>query len=684
MTIMESTSPPPQTATSRRRTTGGVKEQTTSEEQALNTIAKEAEARLAAKRAARAEARSIRMREISQRQKENEDGEVLGNDLPSNAATSPPTTTGRQYSLSRTSSRNEESSYDIADHASSDKLILSLKETIRQHEEKYKKAMVNTAQLDNERQALLYQVETLKDDIEELKERCENTDEELVHKTRDFNKLTREHNSTTAELNKALFIIQERERILDEHGINIDGTFKEGYSPVTTCTMCGGSLGDDRDENREEREQRGDREGLIAEISSLKDEIERLRLSRQNSDQLKRSMLTFDELRNANATNSQKSARIPSLRLLSQSIKSQNSVSDDEDDEVDSLPKSSLRISVDNYYADGASVASSASPSGSVTPTSNINISSYLGGDDHNDDNDDNEQRTAFRLSRYFSTDTEPVASSTGVDGEDDDETNDTIVDAEEGMSDDDVKTHLDVECVGVVEKHPSPRLAIEEDVVFAEEASHVMAAQDDQEYLENLDVVDPLFDTQQKLSKLSQPSRQSFRTMSTDSEVSMYYSILPGEENSLNSPDASMNTAFCDDSNTSLGEEDTEEPLTDNTEPQRGARLASDETLIIRSSVEELYNQIASEATEVTSTPSPQYLENYNPAFPPSGGPVSSATNVASAPPVTEPKGWKEWLESKSGKSESKSGKSTPGDSVDSGAEGDKKDKKKKKKKKK
>lgn len=46
------------------------KERLTAEEDALNVIAREAEARLAAKRAARAEAREIRMKELERQQKE--------------------------------------------------------------------------------------------------------------------------------------------------------------------------------------------------------------------------------------------------------------------------------------------------------------------------------------------------------------------------------------------------------------------------------------------------------------------------------------------------------------------------------------------------------------------------------------------------------------------------------------
>lgn len=54
--------------TGRKRSTK--KERSTAEDDALNLIAREAEARLAAKRAARAEAREIRMKELERQQKE--------------------------------------------------------------------------------------------------------------------------------------------------------------------------------------------------------------------------------------------------------------------------------------------------------------------------------------------------------------------------------------------------------------------------------------------------------------------------------------------------------------------------------------------------------------------------------------------------------------------------------------
>lgn len=47
---------------------------------------------------------------------------------------------------------------------------ISCQESLTEVEEKYKKAMVSNAQLDNDKGNLIYQVDTLKDVIEEMEE----------------------------------------------------------------------------------------------------------------------------------------------------------------------------------------------------------------------------------------------------------------------------------------------------------------------------------------------------------------------------------------------------------------------------------------------------------------------------------------------------------------------------------
>uniref|UniRef100_A0A2K5C9F6 Leucine-rich repeat flightless-interacting protein 2 n=1 Tax=Aotus nancymaae TaxID=37293 RepID=A0A2K5C9F6_AOTNA len=216
-----------------------VKDRFSAEDEALSNIAREAEARLAAKRAARAEARDIRMRELERQQKE-EDSEraryshrsshhrpYLGvedalsiqslgshrNHSYSHSHGMKKRSSGshkdplaslyngglynpygsrtldeksdKQYAenYTRPSSRNSASattplsgnssrrgSGDTSSLIDPDTSLSELRESLSEVEEKYKKAMVSNAQLDNEKNNLIYQVDTLKDVIEEQEE----------------------------------------------------------------------------------------------------------------------------------------------------------------------------------------------------------------------------------------------------------------------------------------------------------------------------------------------------------------------------------------------------------------------------------------------------------------------------------------------------------------------------------
>ncbi|XP_030865500.1 leucine-rich repeat flightless-interacting protein 2 isoform X19 [Gorilla gorilla gorilla] len=178
-----------------------VKDRFSAEDEALSNIAREAEARLAAKRAARAEARDIRMRELERQQKE-EDSEraryshrsshhrpYLGVEdaLSSRSVGSHrlDEKSDKQYAenYTRPSSRNSASattplsgnssrrgSGDTSSLIDPDTSLSELRESLSEVEEKYKKAMVSNAQLDNEKNNLIYQVDTLKDVIEEQEE----------------------------------------------------------------------------------------------------------------------------------------------------------------------------------------------------------------------------------------------------------------------------------------------------------------------------------------------------------------------------------------------------------------------------------------------------------------------------------------------------------------------------------
>uniref|UniRef100_A0A1A7Z2E8 Leucine-rich repeat flightless-interacting protein 2 n=1 Tax=Iconisemion striatum TaxID=60296 RepID=A0A1A7Z2E8_9TELE len=188
-----------------------LKDRFSAEDEALSSIAREAEARLAAKRAARAEARDIRMRELERQQKELDekcDKQYPDYSRPSSRCTTPGLSAATLASLGGSSSRRGSadtgSVYDADTSLSELKDIYELKdqiqdvegrymqglkelkESLTEVEEKYKKAMVSNAQLDNDKANLIYQVDTLKDVIEEMEEQTAEMRRELEEKSKEL------------------------------------------------------------------------------------------------------------------------------------------------------------------------------------------------------------------------------------------------------------------------------------------------------------------------------------------------------------------------------------------------------------------------------------------------------------------------------------------------------------------
>ncbi|XP_024152646.1 leucine-rich repeat flightless-interacting protein 2 isoform X8 [Oryzias melastigma] len=164
-----------------------LKDRFSAEEEALSSIAREAEARLAAKRAARAEARDIRMRELERQQKELDekcDKQYSDYSRPSSRCTTPGLSPATLASLGGTSSRR--GSADAGSTYDPDTSLSELRDSLTEVEEKYKKAMVSNAQLDNDKGNLIYQVDTLKDVIEEMEESMSEMKRELEEKTKEL------------------------------------------------------------------------------------------------------------------------------------------------------------------------------------------------------------------------------------------------------------------------------------------------------------------------------------------------------------------------------------------------------------------------------------------------------------------------------------------------------------------
>ncbi|XP_061644879.1 leucine-rich repeat flightless-interacting protein 2 isoform X20 [Phyllopteryx taeniolatus] len=228
-----------------------LKDRFSAEDEALSSIAREAEARLAAKRAARAEARDIRMRELERQQKELDekcDKQYSDYSRPSSRCATPGLSAATLASLGGTSSRRGSADagsvydpdtslselrdiYELKDQIQDVEGrymqgLKELKESLTEVEEKYKKAMVSNAQLDNDKANLIYQVDTLKDVIEEMEEQMSEMKRELEEKSKE---LERQKHTCTVLQHKQEELkegIRQRDELIETHGLVIipDGT----------------------------------------------------------------------------------------------------------------------------------------------------------------------------------------------------------------------------------------------------------------------------------------------------------------------------------------------------------------------------------------------------------------------------------------------------------------------------
>ncbi|KAJ7395704.1 LRR binding FLII interacting protein 1 [Pitangus sulphuratus] len=231
----------------------------------------QAEARLAAKRAARAEAREIRMKELERQQKEKYYGlDTKWGDIEQWMASDEDErmsvgsrgslrTNGYEEDLygSSQSRKSSRASYypDLGLHnsgyASTPQLssqngnwieerpekdfekdiyelkdqiqdvegkymqgLKELKDSLAEVEEKYKKAMVSNAQLDNEKTNFMYQVDTLKDALLELEEQLAESRRQYEEKSKEFEREKHAHSILQFQFMEIKEALKQREEML--------------------------------------------------------------------------------------------------------------------------------------------------------------------------------------------------------------------------------------------------------------------------------------------------------------------------------------------------------------------------------------------------------------------------------------------------------------------------------------
>ncbi|KAM8811531.1 leucine-rich repeat flightless-interacting protein 2 isoform 4-T4 [Eudromia elegans] len=268
-----------------------VKDRFSAEDEALSNIAREAEARLAAKRAARAEARDIRMRELERQQKELEEKnekthlEIYSRPSSRNSISATP--------LSGNSSRR--GSGDTSSLVDPDASLSELRDSLAEVEEKYKKAMVSNAQLDNEKNNLVYQVDILKDVIEEKEEQIAEFYRENEEKSKELERQKHTCSVLQHKLDELKEGLRQRDELIEKHGLVIipDGTpngdvnHESVVGAITVVSQEAAQVLESAGEGPLDvrlRKLAGEKEELLSQVRKLKMQLEEERQKYSRSD----------------------------------------------------------------------------------------------------------------------------------------------------------------------------------------------------------------------------------------------------------------------------------------------------------------------------------------------------------------------------------------------------------------
>uniref|UniRef100_A0A8C0TZ99 Leucine-rich repeat flightless-interacting protein 1-like n=1 Tax=Cyanistes caeruleus TaxID=156563 RepID=A0A8C0TZ99_CYACU len=117
-------------------------------------------------------------------------------------------------SLGGTSSRR--GSGDTSISADTEASIREIKDSLAEVEEKYKKAMVSNAQLDNEKTNFMYQVDTLKDALLELEEQLAESRRQYEEKSKEFEREKHAHSILQFQFMEIKEALKQREEMLAE------------------------------------------------------------------------------------------------------------------------------------------------------------------------------------------------------------------------------------------------------------------------------------------------------------------------------------------------------------------------------------------------------------------------------------------------------------------------------------
>nr|XP_055069154.1 leucine-rich repeat flightless-interacting protein 1 isoform X19 [Misgurnus anguillicaudatus] len=127
-------------------------------------------------------------------------------------------------------------SCDTSVSADTEASIREMKDSLVEVEEKYRKAMVSNAHLDNEKTNLMYQVDTLRETLMEMEELLCETRRECEEKTRAYEREHHAHSVLKVQFEEMKETLKQSEELLTKHGIVL------GSKVTTNGEVADGSI----------------------------------------------------------------------------------------------------------------------------------------------------------------------------------------------------------------------------------------------------------------------------------------------------------------------------------------------------------------------------------------------------------------------------------------------------------
>ncbi|XP_050928820.1 leucine-rich repeat flightless-interacting protein 2 isoform X9 [Lates calcarifer] len=167
--------------------------------------------------------------------------------------------------------------------------LKEVKDALAEVEEKYRKAMVSNAQLDNEKNNLMYQVDTLKDSLMELEELLSESRREYEEKVKENEREKHAHSVLQFQFNEMKETLKQSEELLNKHGIvlgpdlNINGDIGEAEVDGSPSGDSAGQPAQDSQTSPAEgnsmleirlRKLVDEREKMIEQVKKLKAQLE--------------------------------------------------------------------------------------------------------------------------------------------------------------------------------------------------------------------------------------------------------------------------------------------------------------------------------------------------------------------------------------------------------------------------